>query len=155
MNSLNRELAESLDSFLQLINRWMKFMHKRYINEFEHQAITQSQYRVLYVLNNSGPYKMSELSEIVHTSYGSLTVMIDRLIDKGFVERFYLPEDRRVVMVKITSRGMSCLNEYRNEFLDLIVKNLERLTDEEKRKLQCSINEVKSIIENNSDLFQK
>lgn len=151
MDHLNRELAESLESCMQLMNRWMKYIHRQYFDESKHWAITPKQYRVLYVLKNSGPCKMSELGEIVHTTYGSLTVMINRLVDKGFVERFYLPEDRRVVMVEITSRGIYCLEEYKNKFLDLIVKNLEILTAEEKSRLKRGVDAVKSVIENNID----
>ena len=94
---------------------------------------------------------MSELGEIVHTSYGSLTVMIDRLVDKGLVERCFLPEDRRVVMVKITPEGTQSLREFRKGFLDLIEKNMERLNSEQKRRLKRAINEMKSIVENNCD----
>lgn len=94
---------------------------------------------------------MSELSELVHTSYGSLTVMIDRLVDKGLVERCFLPEDRRVVMVKITSGGVRSLGEYRKGFLELIEKNMEKLNSNQKRRLKKAINEMESIVEENCD----
>lgn len=149
MINLDRELAESFDGLLRSINRWMKFIHRQYLCQSESQDITQNQYRVLCVLKSGGPYKMSELSEIVHTSYGSLTVMIDRLVDKGLVERCFLPEDRRVVMVKITSGGAQSLGEYRKGFLDLIEKNMERLNSDQKRRLKRAINEMKSIVEDN------
>lgn len=151
MIDLDRELAESLDSLLRSMNRWMKYIHRQYICKYENQEITQHQYRVLFVLENGGPYKMSELGEIVHTSYGSLTVMIDRLVDKGLVERCFLPEDRRVVMVKITPEGTQSLKEFRKGFLDLIEKNMERLSSEDKIRLKRAINEMKSIVEDNCD----
>lgn len=95
---------------------------------------------------------MSELGEIIQTTYGSLTVMIDRLVEKGLVERFFLPEDRRVIMVKITYEGKLCLEQYKNKFLDIIVQNLERLTDEDKKRLKNAIDEVITIVKNISDL---
>ncbi len=149
MTDLDRELAESLDGLLRSMSHWMKYIHRQYLCVTESQDITQNQYRVLYVLENGGPYKMSELGEIVHTSYGSLTVMIDRLVDKGLVERCFLPEDRRVVMVKITPGGVQSLKEYRRGFLDLIQKNMEILNNDQKTRLKRAINEMKSIIEDN------
>ena len=33
---------------------------------------------------------MTELGDLINTSYGSLTVMIDRLVEKGLVERSFV-----------------------------------------------------------------
>ncbi len=144
-NDNDRELAESLDTLLRSVTRWMKYIQRQQLAKADNLDITQKQYRVLCILEKNGPYKMSDLGEIVHTSYGSLTVMIDRLVDKNLVERCFLTEDRRVVMVKITPAGSQILKQYREDFLDLIEKNLERLNSEEKKRLQAAINDIKSI----------
>ena len=149
--NIDRELAESLDSFLRFVSRLMRYLYRQYITQFENQEITQRQYRVLCILE-SGPYKMTELGEAVHTSYGSLTVMIDRLVDKGMVERCFLPEDRRVVMVKITPKGDETLKKYRNTFLDLCEKHIVKLSENEKQTLKRAITEIKTIAESNFKL---
>ena len=152
LENLNRELAASLESFVQLINSWIKLIDQQFQRDFQ-LPITQKQYRVLHVLQNGGPFKMSELGELLYTTYGSLTVMIDRLVDKGLVERFFLPDDRRIVMVKITQEGSLCLKKYREKFLEIIVKNMERLTDEDKKRLKSAIDEANTIIKKNNDFL--
>jgi len=145
-------LAESMESFIWFLNRWVESLYRQLQSASDEPSITQRQYWVLCILKKGGPYKMSELGEILQTTYGSLTVMIDRLVEKGLVERFYLPDDRRVVMVRITHDGRMCLEQYKNKFLDIIVKNLERLTEEDRKRLSNAIDEVITIVKNISDL---
>lgn len=149
MINIDREMAGSFDSFLRSTSCLMKYIYRQYISECENQDITQKQYRVLCVLENGEPYKMTELGESVHTSYGSLTVMINRLVDKELVERCFLPEDRRVVMVKITPKGKETLKQYRNTLLDLLEKYMEKLNSDEKQRLKKAMTEIKTILSSN------
>lgn len=148
---LDRELARDLDGFLRSMNRLMKFLYRQYISNHENQDITPNQYRLLHILKHNGSYKMSDLGEHVHTSFGSLTVMIDRLVAKGLVERYFLPEDRRVVMVKITEEGLDALKEHQQNIFSLLESQIEKLNFDEKTRLQKILREMKEIIEANFD----
>jgi len=144
--NLDRQLAENLDGLLRYCNRWMKCIYRQYINKNENQDITPNQYRLLHILKHSGPYKMSDLGVHVHTSFGSLTVMIDRLVAKGLVERYFLPEDRRVVMVKLSEEGNETLEVYRNDVLNIIERQMDRLDTDKKSRLLDLINEMKELL---------
>ena len=45
---------------------------------------------------------MSRLAEMLDVSLSNATGLIDRMEERGFVERIRVPEDRRVVLVRIT-----------------------------------------------------
>jgi DNA-binding MarR family transcriptional regulator len=63
---------------------------------------------ILFALRRAGPpYRLlpSELSEALLVSSGTLTNRLDRLEDKGLVERSPNPDDRRSVAVGLTDRG--------------------------------------------------
>lgn len=141
----DQQLIDSLDEAFRLTSRWLKYIFKKY-DAKGNQDITPNQYRVLWVLKKQGPIKMKELGSKVHTSCGSLTIMIDRLIEKKLVERLYLPEDRRIVMVKITPFGEEILREYREGYLRVVLKDLEKLTQDEKEELLIGVDTINRLI---------
>ncbi|HHW01812.1 MAG TPA: hypothetical protein GXX35_03170 [Thermoanaerobacterales bacterium] len=67
-------------------------------------------------------------------------------MEKGFVERFYLPEDRRVVMVKITPEGEKILEEFREGFLELLMENISQLKSHEIRDLRKAVDELTAFV---------
>ena len=149
--NLDRELAEHLDGLSRYFNRLMKCVYRQYMNENENQAITPNQYRLLHILKHGGSYKMSDLGIHMHTSFGSLTVMIDRLVAKGLVERYFLPEDRRVVMVKLTSTGAQILEEHRSNILCILERQFQNLDYDEKHRLRDLVKEMKELLSNKSN----
>jgi DNA-binding MarR family transcriptional regulator len=64
----------------------------------------RQQFWVLGVLE-TGPKRMSDLAELARTSQASLTGIVDRLEERGLVERVRNAEDRRVVRVGLTDAG--------------------------------------------------
>jgi DNA-binding MarR family transcriptional regulator len=63
------------------------------------QLVTLSTIRSLHIC------RMSDLAECTHQSAGTLTGIVDRLIDDNLVERVRDIDDRRVVHVRLTRDG--------------------------------------------------
>jgi len=51
--------------------------------------------------------RMSELAAALSTSMQATTSLIDRLVDRGLVERVHDPADRRVVICQLTPAGLA------------------------------------------------
>jgi len=60
---------------------------------------------LLIELHQSGASSMGELSQRLHITQGVTTRMVDRLVEKGLVERNRDEVDRRIVHVAPTKRG--------------------------------------------------
>lgn len=62
---------------------------------------------VLATLDLHGPQRPGDLQEQTGLSSGGVTKLVDRLEEKGLVERSYgaIPEDHRGVLVSLTDRG--------------------------------------------------
>lgn len=142
----NIKLAAEMEDLFRLMNKWTKCISKRNFRVDDSSDITLSQYRLLQILKNHGPCRMSELSAHIKTSLGSLTSMIDRLVEKHLVERFLLPEDRRVIMVKITSSGLMVLDDCRANFISIIVNNLNKIDDTDILSVEQAINQLRYIM---------
>src|SRR5918994_527409 len=74
-------------------------------------GISMAQLHILYTLQRSGEMPMSRLADVLQVSLSNATGLIDRIEERGFVERTRVPEDRRVVMIRVTDAGRRMLEE--------------------------------------------
>ena len=91
---------------------------------------------------------ISELSGSVGLSLPSVTVAVNKLVEKGYVEKRRSPQDRRVVLVTLTHEGEKVDRAHRYFHRKMIAAVLEEMTEEEKRVM------AKGVIKLN-DFFNK
>ena len=70
---------------------------------------------------------MSRLADILNVSLSNATGLIDRLEERGYIERERVPTDRRIVLVRLTDAGVPMLDEVDALSDDLMRSVLERL----------------------------
>lgn len=92
------------------------------------------QFVVLRFLRH-GPMRMTELAELTGTTSANVTGMVDRLVERGVVERTSDPDDRRVVLVSLTPQGASVFAEQGGLFKRHMTKLLECLEPAEQHEL--------------------
>ena len=91
-------------------------------------GISMSQLHLMHLLERHGEMAMSRLAEMLDVSVSNATGLIDRVEERGYVERIRVPSDRRIVLVRITDKGRSVLDEVeavREQILDRILDELE------------------------------
>lgn len=91
-----------------------------------------SDFTVLEALYHKGRQTIREISEAVLINTGSITYVIDKLEKKGYIERSYCKEDRRVVYIQITDNGKELMDQIFPKHQQMIEKVFEEVTDEEK-----------------------
>jgi DNA-binding MarR family transcriptional regulator len=64
---------------------------------------------VLLALRADGPLSMRAVAELADVSEASATGIVDRMEQRGLVERRHDTQDRRVVLVHLTERGRGVL----------------------------------------------
>ena len=75
--------------------------------ELEPLGLTEAQWMPLFKLSEAGCATSSELARECRTDAGATTRMIDRLEEKGFLQRTRSQADRRVVKVALTPEGQA------------------------------------------------
>jgi DNA-binding MarR family transcriptional regulator len=90
-------------------------------------GISMAQLNILYSLHRSGEMPMSRLADVLNVSLSSATGLIDRLEERGYIERTRVPEDRRIVMVRLTQAGVQMIEEQDALADDLLRSVLGRL----------------------------
>jgi DNA-binding MarR family transcriptional regulator len=101
-------------------------------SEFE---LSPPQVRALGVLDPDQPVPMSELAEALHCDNSNVTGIVDRLEDRGLVERRSATHDRRVKMLAVTPRGAE-IRERLAERLEQPPTPLANLSPEDQRTLR-------------------
>ena len=71
----------------------------------EDTGLGNSDFRVLEVLLHKGPLPVNTIGPIVDLTPGSISVAVDRLVEKGLVSRVESADDRRVRIVALTRCG--------------------------------------------------
>ncbi len=72
-------------------------------------ALGDSDFRVLEVLLHKGPLPVNTIGPKVWLTPGSISVAVDRLVEKGLVSRKDHPDDRRVRRVELTAKGRALI----------------------------------------------
>jgi DNA-binding MarR family transcriptional regulator len=91
-------------------------------------GISMTHLHILWVLEHHGELPMSRLAELLDVSLSNATGLIDRMEERGLVERVRVPDDRRVVIVRASSQGGQMRDEIEALKQDRMRSILSRLT---------------------------
>lgn len=92
------------------------YTHNYIINQlnevFKKHDVTRQQYNVLRILRGSHPepVTINDIKERMLDKMSDASRIVDRLKNKGMVERTQSPNDRRAVEVRISEAGLDFLN---------------------------------------------
>jgi DNA-binding MarR family transcriptional regulator len=73
--------------------------------------LTMPQLKVLLLLNAQGPSRVGALARALRVTLPTVTGVLDRLVEHGLVRRDDDPEDRRLVISRLTERGHEVVDE--------------------------------------------
>jgi len=79
-------------------------------SEWLSSDITVAQLRVLLLLYTEGSSRMSTLAAHLDIALSTATGIMDNLVNKGLVERGASPDDRRVVLCRLTAQGQDLVS---------------------------------------------
>ena len=93
------------DAWEALLSAHARLM-KRFAAEDVWQDLSMREYDVLYTLSKCRqPLRIGELSRHVLLSQPALSRMVDRLVERGLVQRYSDPADGRGVRLSLTAAG--------------------------------------------------
>jgi len=120
---------------------WIQDRLREHLKPFD---ITVQQYNVLRILRGAGkPISTSDIRERLLDKMSDTSRMVDRLCQKGLVERTTCPNDKRLVDVTISKAGEKLLKQLdrRNERMDTI---LGGIVEAEAQQLSDLLDKIRS-----------
>ena len=94
-----------------------------------------SDFRVLEVLLHKGPLPVNTIGPKVWLTPGSISVAVDRLVEKGLVSRKDHRDDRRVRRVELTAKGRALITRGFREHASAMETAVGVLSKNERLKL--------------------
>ena len=119
----------------------------RFTRLFRDFGLTGSQYNVLRILRGEGkPLPILEIAERTITVVPGITGLIDRLEAAGLVKRVRCQEDRRVIYVGLTEKGIRVLGELDAPMAALHKKLMGHLAPAELKELSRLLEKAREFL---------
>jgi DNA-binding MarR family transcriptional regulator len=110
-------------------------------------GVSMAQLHIMYTLQRAGEMTMSHLADVLNVSLSNATGLIDRLEERGFIERDRVPTDRRIVLVRVTPSGEAMLGEVDALSDDLLRSVLARLSPSQLRGLGQAMSALREAVD--------
>lgn len=124
---LNELLVDLFNNILRI--------EERALHEGETKDLSVTEMHTIEAIGTSGERSMSEVAKKLNITVGTLTIAINKLIGKGYVVRRRIEEDKRVVLVGLTEKGLDA-NRIHERFHDEMVKaTIDQLSEKEEEIL--------------------
>jgi DNA-binding MarR family transcriptional regulator len=141
--SLDPALAELANAVGTRIGRLARVLIRETIE------VSRTTLSVLATLRER-PRRITELASLEHVAQPTMTVLVSRLEQRGWVERQPDPTDRRAVQVAITDAGTKVLDELIAKRTTLLAERLADLSEAERETLARAIPILDRLIDGNS-----
>lgn len=94
-------------------------------------TLTMQQLKVMTLLTIDGPMGGNEVARALGISMATVTGIVDRLVERGLVERSEDPNDRRVRMIALTEVGAEQMEKSQAQEMAFLTSIFDQLTEEQ------------------------
>jgi len=109
-------------------------------------SITPGGMFVLGSLKRNGTQSMSDIGKCLSMPKPHVTVIVDKLIEEGYVERQSDPKDRRVVNILLTEKGLKDFEKIKLAVSENLKVKLLELTEEQLEMLAIASQQMREIL---------
>lgn len=133
---------ETLNDVLVNLFRDIMNLEERAIITQEYQDITNNDMHVIQAIGIGVPKNMSAIAKELSVTVGTLTIAMNSLVKKGYVNRERGKEDRRVVYISLSEKGRKAYDHHEQFHHQMIQEILDELTPEETEALVKSLKKL-------------
>lgn len=112
------------------------------------QTFPGSQSYIMFLLQQNGPLKMSELADDLHITAGAVTSASNHLIEHNYITRIWDEKDRRIIRLDLTNKGRSTLKELQNEGRIIMKSVFSDVSDDDLKMLYTIFEQATINIDN-------
>lgn len=110
-------------------------------NFFQPFGISPQQYNILRILRGANkPLRVQSIKDRMIERAPNATRLMDKLCEKDLIHRLPCQDDRRVVFIEITPKGLDLLTAIADDFNEEILKNI---SEDEARQLNTLLDKLR------------
>jgi len=131
-----------LNELLVKLFRNINAIEERAIKMEHEKDVTTNDMHVMEAIGVGRPKNMTAVAKSLSVTTGTLTIAVNSLVKKGFVSRVRSEEDRRVVLVSLTEKGVIA-HEHHRKFHEKMIRDIvANLNPEEQKVLAKALNNI-------------
>ncbi len=131
---INRMLVEVYDD----VNHIEEYSLKKGV--FSDLSITEI--HTIEAVGLYDPRTMSEIAAVLGITLGTLTIAVDKLIRKGYLERSRSDTDRRIVYITLTKKGKLAYRIHEKFHMDMVKAIMMDFTSQEEEVLLTALRKL-------------
>ncbi|HET7030840.1 MAG TPA: MarR family transcriptional regulator [Candidatus Limnocylindrales bacterium] len=109
-------------------------------------GISMTHLHILWVLEHHGDLTMSRLADMLDVSVSNATGLIDRMEERGLVERCRVADDRRIVIVRASAEGARIRDEIEALKQDRMRAILGRLRPQQLTRVLAALGDLQGAV---------
>jgi DNA-binding MarR family transcriptional regulator len=109
-------------------------------------CVSRTEVGVMRILTG-GPRRITELASEERVSQPAITLLVNRLAERGWLERVSDPSDGRAVLVSLTPAGHDAFVQLRAEYRAMLHEEMATLADTDVAALARSVEILDGLIE--------
>lgn len=133
------DINETLNEVLVKLFRDINTIEERAIRTEEYRDMTANDMHVIEAIGTGEPKNMTTVAKLLSVTTGTLTISMNSLVKKGYVQRVRSEEDRRVVLVSLTEKGKRAFAHHKRFHDEMIRQVLKGLDGEEQEILRKAL----------------
>ncbi|QOK29389.1 MarR family transcriptional regulator [Cytobacillus oceanisediminis] len=120
-----------------------KSIHECIKDSITNYSLSMTEFSVLEALYHNDMQTIHEIGKRILITSGSMTYVIDKLVEKGYAKRIACPNDRRAIHIGLTDKGNKLLEEIMPKHQQRVNTLFEELNSDELDDLINLLEKVK------------
>lgn len=144
---MQQDIYNVLNTILvKLFNDILSIEEKALIVD-EFSDITVTDMHIIDAVGNGEARTMSQISKTLEVTMGTLTIGINGLVKKGYVERRRGEKDRRIVYASLTDKGNRAYDHHMQFHKDMVSSVMNGLSEDEAKVLAKTMTKLDHFFE--------
>lgn len=121
------DITATLNEVLVNLFRDITTIEEKAIKNGPYKDLTVNDMHVIDAIDVHEPKNMTSVAHALSVTTGTLTISVNGLVKKGYVERVRSEEDRRVVLISLTEKGRKAYAQhelFHKEMIDAVVTDM-------------------------------
>ncbi|MCD7724103.1 MAG: MarR family transcriptional regulator [Clostridiales bacterium] len=149
------DISSTLNEVLVKLFRNVNTIEEKAIRTEEYQDLTTNDMHVIEAIGLDTARNMTSVAKALEVTTGTLTIAVNSLVKKGYVDRVRSEEDRRVVLVSLSEKGQRAFLRHQKFHEDMIEAVVGELTEEEQRILEKALIKLHAFFRENYETVSR
>lgn len=136
------EINECLNELLVKLFHDITQIEEKEIRTGSYKNLTMNDMHVIEAIGTGEPKNMSSVAKALSVTTGTLTIAVNSLVKKEFVNRVRSEEDRRVVLISLTASGKKAYEQHKKFHEEMINSIIAQLSPEESSILAKALTKI-------------